>query len=136
VAHLGRYDGQYQLTGRLQRPLAVVAPRRIAGWLASHPSGRVIVYYRDWRADLAAAAGAARQPVRSASGREAGARGAAGSAAAGTLHHPPRAEFEEAYRGGAVVVWSAAALRAHPEVLDRVPSQTPDDQRRFHKPSS
>jgi 4-amino-4-deoxy-L-arabinose transferase-like glycosyltransferase len=136
VAHLGRYDGQYQLAGRLQRPLAVVAPRRIAGWLASHPSGRVIVYYRDWRADLAAAAGAARQPVRSASGREAGARGAAGSAAAGTLHHPPRAEFEEAYRGGAVVVWSAAALRAHPEVLDRVPSQTPDDQRRFHKPSS
>lgn len=131
VAHLGRYDGQYQFAGRLRSPLDVVEPPRLAGWLASHPNGRVIVYYRDWRADLAAAAGVARRPVRSARGEDAGARGTARSAAAERLRPAPRPEFEEAYRGGAVVVWSAAALRAHPELLERIPSQTPDEQRRF-----
>jgi 4-amino-4-deoxy-L-arabinose transferase-like glycosyltransferase len=139
VAHLGRYDGQYQFGGRLRSPLDAVEPSRLAGWLGSHPGGRVVVYYRDWRTDLGAAAGAARRPVRVAVGRGgsgAGSDPGVSSRAAQAPRRVPRPEFEEAYRGGAVAVWSAAALRAHPGVLDRIPSQTPDDQHRFRNPST
>jgi 4-amino-4-deoxy-L-arabinose transferase-like glycosyltransferase len=112
VAHLGRYDDQYQFTGRLRRVLEVIEPRDVAGWMERHPDGRVVTYYREWRADLATAAGAARPPVR------------APLAGSGSRQaNEPRPEFAQAYRGGAVAVWPAADVRRHPEVLERLPAQ-------------
>jgi 4-amino-4-deoxy-L-arabinose transferase-like glycosyltransferase len=44
VAHMGKYYGQYQFTGRLERPLAVVQREAIGDWIGRNPEGRAIVY--------------------------------------------------------------------------------------------
>ncbi len=47
VAHLGKYQGQFQFIGRLREPLAVFeSPAQLRPWLEQHPQGRVIVYTR------------------------------------------------------------------------------------------
>lgn len=46
LANAGKYHGQFHFLGRLQRPLEVVREHQIADWLAGHPSGRVMVYFR------------------------------------------------------------------------------------------
>ncbi len=46
IAHVGQYDGQFQFLGRLQRPLDLIGPERVAQWADSHPGGRLVVYYR------------------------------------------------------------------------------------------
>jgi hypothetical protein len=44
LAHVGKYHGQFQFLGRLQRPLEVIQPQDLPAWLARHPAGRAIVY--------------------------------------------------------------------------------------------
>jgi hypothetical protein len=42
VAHLGKYHGQFQFLGRLNRPIASVGEDELAAWLIEHPHGYVI----------------------------------------------------------------------------------------------
>jgi 4-amino-4-deoxy-L-arabinose transferase-like glycosyltransferase len=44
IAHVGKYHGQFQFLGRLQRPLKVIEPQDLPAWLTRHPEGRAIVY--------------------------------------------------------------------------------------------
>lgn len=44
LAHVGKYHGQYQFFGRLQRPVEVICVRELDDWLRRHPHGRVISY--------------------------------------------------------------------------------------------
>ncbi len=44
LAHVGKYHGQFQFLGRLQRPLEVIQPQELPDWFARHPVGRAIVY--------------------------------------------------------------------------------------------
>jgi 4-amino-4-deoxy-L-arabinose transferase-like glycosyltransferase len=44
LAHAGRYHGEYQFAGRLRRPLEVIEPAAVDGWLSRHPDGYVVVY--------------------------------------------------------------------------------------------
>ena len=47
VAHLGKYQGQFQFIGRLREPLVVFeSPAQLGAWLEQHPQGRVVVYTR------------------------------------------------------------------------------------------
>jgi 4-amino-4-deoxy-L-arabinose transferase-like glycosyltransferase len=47
VAHLGKYQGQFQFIGRLREPLAVIeSPAQLRPWLEQHPQGRVVIYTR------------------------------------------------------------------------------------------
>jgi 4-amino-4-deoxy-L-arabinose transferase-like glycosyltransferase len=47
IAHFGKYHGQFQFVGRLQRPLEVVmSPNALLAWAQRHPEGAVIVYAR------------------------------------------------------------------------------------------
>ena len=64
LAHDGDYHGQFHFAGRLAAPLPEVADLRDAtAWLAAHPGGALVVYFRDVRA-LAAFAPLASQPFR------------------------------------------------------------------------
>ena len=55
VAHTGKYHGQYHFLGRLKEPFQVIRRGQIGAWLATHPKGRVIAYFRrppasaDWK---------------------------------------------------------------------------------------
>lgn len=44
IAHVGRYDAQYQFIGRLTRPLEEVDPSAAAQWAQGHPDGVLITY--------------------------------------------------------------------------------------------
>ena len=47
IAHFGKYHGQFQFVGRLQRPLEVVlGPEALLDWARRHPDGAVVVYAR------------------------------------------------------------------------------------------
>jgi hypothetical protein len=52
IANAARYEGQYHFLGRLQKPLEVITEEEVAGWLASHPGGRVVRYFRQWPEDI------------------------------------------------------------------------------------
>ncbi len=90
IAHVGKYNGQFQFLGRLKQPLEVIGPAAIEAWADSHPDGRIVVYYRKWHAEQAG-----------------------------------HAEYAQAYRGLGVVLWSCAALRAHPEWARQWPTYNP-----------
>jgi 4-amino-4-deoxy-L-arabinose transferase-like glycosyltransferase len=47
VAYLGKYHGQFQFVGRLERPLDVVSYPDLDGWLATHPDGYVVAVLKD-----------------------------------------------------------------------------------------
>ncbi len=49
VAIVGDYHGQWQLAGRLRRPLQQIEREQADAWLAAHPDGRLIIVYK--RAD-------------------------------------------------------------------------------------
>jgi len=90
VAHVGKYNGQFQFLGRLRQPLELIGPDTLESWANSHPNGRIVVYYRKWHAEQ-------------------------------TGH----AKYAQAYRGLGVVLWSSAALRAHPEWARQWPTYNP-----------
>jgi 4-amino-4-deoxy-L-arabinose transferase-like glycosyltransferase len=90
IAHVGKYNGQFQFLGRLRQPLDLIEPESIESWANSHPDGRIVVYYRKWHAEQAG-----------------------------------HAEYAQAYRGLGVVLWSCAALRAHPEWARQWPTYNP-----------
>ncbi len=90
IAHVGKYNGQFQFLGRLAQPLDLIGPETIESWAISHPDGRIVVYYRKWHAEQAG-----------------------------------HAEYAQAYRGLGVVLWSCAALRAHPEWARQWPTYNP-----------
>lgn len=46
VAHVGKYHGQYQFLGRLERPLQVISRAQARKWFADHPEGRLVAYHR------------------------------------------------------------------------------------------
>ena len=47
VAHLGKYQGQFQFIGRLREPLQVFdSAAAMRAWLEQHPQGRVVIYTR------------------------------------------------------------------------------------------
>jgi hypothetical protein len=46
VAVVGDYHGQFQFAGRLREPLPVLRRDAVAGWLALHPQGRLVVNVR------------------------------------------------------------------------------------------
>lgn len=46
IAHVGRYQGQYALLGRMRVPLEVLDESRVPEWVASHPHGLVVAYHR------------------------------------------------------------------------------------------
>ena len=67
VAHFGKYHGQFQFAGRLQRPLEVVmSPEALLAWAGLHPEGAAVVYAR---VPLTHAAGARPQFVQKFKGR-------------------------------------------------------------------
>jgi 4-amino-4-deoxy-L-arabinose transferase-like glycosyltransferase len=66
IAHVGRYDGQFQFAGRLTAPLEVVAAAEAAKWCASHPDGLIVTYTEGWQPRAAARA----QPVLEANFRD------------------------------------------------------------------
>ena len=49
----GKYHGQFQFLGRLQRPLAVIPPKSLPAWLAVHPDGRAVLLENDLPPGLA-----------------------------------------------------------------------------------
>lgn len=46
LAHAGRYSGQYQFAGRLEKPLVVLPDDSAAAWLAAAPRRALVVYRR------------------------------------------------------------------------------------------
>lgn len=46
VAHLGKYHGQYQFLGRLERTPEIIGVERVGSWFEDHPDGRIIAYFR------------------------------------------------------------------------------------------
>jgi 4-amino-4-deoxy-L-arabinose transferase-like glycosyltransferase len=46
LANEGKYHGQFHFPGRLQRPIEAVAGEDAPEWLRTHPTGRMVVYYR------------------------------------------------------------------------------------------
>ena len=46
LAHLGKYHAQYNFTGRLREPIAILEARELRGWAATHPAGQVITVER------------------------------------------------------------------------------------------
>jgi len=42
LAHLGKYHAQYNFTGRLSAPIAILEPGELRAWVAAHPAGQVI----------------------------------------------------------------------------------------------
>jgi len=68
IAHFGKYHGQFQFVGRLERPLQVVgSSQALLQWAGQHPDGAVIVYART---PLAHAAGAAPEFRQKFKGRD------------------------------------------------------------------
>lgn len=49
IAHLGKYHGQFQFVGRLEKPLTVIQLDGIEAWFASHPNGKLIAYADNWQ---------------------------------------------------------------------------------------
>ena len=43
VAYLGKYHAQFQFAGRLKKPVTVLMPEQLGGWIKAHPDGRIIV---------------------------------------------------------------------------------------------
>jgi len=67
TAHFGKYHGQYQFAGRLQKPLEIVpTPTDLLVWAAAHPDGVVVVYARE---PLQHRAGAAPELMQKYKGR-------------------------------------------------------------------
>jgi 4-amino-4-deoxy-L-arabinose transferase-like glycosyltransferase len=124
VANLGTYAGQYDFAGRLERRPEEITAAEVMDWVATHPKGRVVVYYRTWMPASALPSGrryggGGEPPVPSSpDGRSRGGKGAHDSSAAGVV---PRPEFAQAYRGRAAAVWSSAVLRSHPQLIDAMP---------------
>ncbi len=46
LGHVGKYHGQYQFLGRLERTPEVLAAAAVDAWFARHPEGRVVAYFR------------------------------------------------------------------------------------------
>jgi len=46
LAHLGKYHAQYNFTGRLDAPIAIVEPAELRAWSGAHPAGQVITVER------------------------------------------------------------------------------------------
>lgn len=46
VAHIGRYHGQFNFLGRLEKPLVLIRDNEASGWAKAHPKGLVIKYWR------------------------------------------------------------------------------------------
>jgi 4-amino-4-deoxy-L-arabinose transferase-like glycosyltransferase len=53
VAHVGKYHGQFQFLGRLERTPDIIALNEVDNWFTSHPDGRVITYAKKLPADAA-----------------------------------------------------------------------------------
>ena len=49
VAHVGKYQGQLHIAGRLRKNVESVTPEKADAWLAEHPGGRLIGYPQDWK---------------------------------------------------------------------------------------
>jgi hypothetical protein len=47
LAHVSKYDGQYQFLGRLKKPLDVIGEPDLPGWIEDHPRGYVLLYVGD-----------------------------------------------------------------------------------------
>jgi 4-amino-4-deoxy-L-arabinose transferase-like glycosyltransferase len=123
IANLGDDEGQFDFAGRLERAPEKIAAADVVGWVAAHPDGRVIVYYREWKPASAAPGGpryGGGMKPSAPSGPERASADAVGSGGAPAVG-PPRPEFAQAYRGHAAAVWPAAALRSHPELLEGLP---------------
>ena len=52
IANGARYEGQYQFLGRLTKKLDVIEKDEASAWLAGHPKGRVILYFKKWPQDI------------------------------------------------------------------------------------
>lgn len=46
LAHLGKYHAQYNFTGRLRAPIAILEPGELRSWVAARPAGQVITVER------------------------------------------------------------------------------------------
>jgi 4-amino-4-deoxy-L-arabinose transferase-like glycosyltransferase len=55
IAHVGRYDGQFQFAGRLMTPLEVIDAADAPGWCADHPDGLIVTYTEGWQPPAARA---------------------------------------------------------------------------------
>jgi hypothetical protein len=44
LAQIGKYYGQFQFIGRLEKPIEVIQPAEVQRWARSHPRGRLITY--------------------------------------------------------------------------------------------
>jgi len=49
IAHLGWHHGVYEFAGRLTQPLPMLTPETFPAWVAEHPDGLVISFYRRYR---------------------------------------------------------------------------------------
>lgn len=46
LAHLGKYHAQYNFTGRLTKPIAILEPAELHAWVSAHPAGQVVTVER------------------------------------------------------------------------------------------
>ncbi|HEX4882642.1 MAG TPA: glycosyltransferase family 39 protein [Casimicrobiaceae bacterium] len=96
LVHDGVYHGQYHFSGRLRAPLDQVTNVPSAQrWIAAHPDGAVIVYFKD-REALASFSPLATQPFRGRHATIVDAREAAGAVAASEALEERDAESETA----------------------------------------
>jgi hypothetical protein len=49
IAHLGWHHGVYEFAGRLTEPLPTLTLKELPAWVAEHPDGLVISFYRRFR---------------------------------------------------------------------------------------
>lgn len=63
AAHAGKYHAQFQFSGRLKQPLAIVPRAEVQTWLEAHPDG-VAVIYLSRRSELSPFHALAVQPFR------------------------------------------------------------------------
>ena len=46
IAHYGKYHGQFHFLGRLEKPFAIIGDQETPGWVARHPTGKIVTYHR------------------------------------------------------------------------------------------
>ncbi len=46
IAHYGKYHGQFNFLGRLERPLAIIGDGEVVHWIKRNPGGKIVSYRR------------------------------------------------------------------------------------------
>lgn len=55
IAHVGDYQGQFQFSGRLQKPLHVIDPTEVKHWTVRYHDGLLVTYSNGWQPPITGA---------------------------------------------------------------------------------